>query len=142
MAEVEVGEEEEEVGEAEAEAEVGEAGEEGAEAEAAEAAKADQEAGARVTTGGQPAGARVAKRELRNLLTSDGPHIRFSVGDKVMGKWGGVRGGMRGGVHQWLPAEVVYVGSQHFGLKYDDDDEIEYNVRNPSQTLDLILADH
>ena len=82
------------------------------------------------TTGGMPTEARVSKRELHALLTTSGPHLRYYVGDKVMGKWGGVRGGLR-----WLPAVVIAVGAQHFDLKYDDDGQIEYNVRNPSQPL-------
>ena len=82
-------------------------------------------------SGGKPTEARVvSKRELHALLTTSGPHLRHSVGDKVMGKWGGVRGGQR-----WLPAEVVAVGAQHFDLKYNDDGQIEYNVCNPSQPL-------
>ena len=82
------------------------------------------------TTGGMPTEARVSKRELHALLTTSGPHLRYYVGDKVMGKWGGVRGGLR-----WLPAVVIAVGAQHFDLKYDDDLQIEYNVCNPSQPL-------
>jgi len=63
-------------------------------------------------------------RELSTLMWNPkAPAMHFSVGSKVQGKWGALRGGT-----QWLQAVVVSTGSCTYDLKYEDDGRVETNV--------------
>jgi len=67
---------------------------------------------------------RVVCRELSSLTqNSKAPVMQFSVGSKVQGKWGALRGGT-----QWLPAVVISTGSCTYSLRYEDDGQVEENV--------------